>query len=140
MTKSLTCTLLAAFCLGGLSSAPALAASPAAEAAIPGDHVGLLDATLVCFDEMVAVLDKVKDKASADAAAAELAPLCARLKSYAAKGEELGEPSPEVLARLTAMKPALEACLSALMSKLMPLAMNNFYGSTALQQALESLN
>ncbi len=142
MKKSLTFALLAALSFGGLtiSESKADTLAVAAIPAVSNDHVSLAKALLAGLDEMIAVLDTVKDKASADAAAAKLTTIAEDLKATVAAGESLGDPDAATQAQLEALKPELEARIGGLMEKLMPIAMNNFYGSTALKTALEGMN
>ncbi len=142
--KKFTLALLAALPMGlsladETPAAPAPAPAAEATAALPATHAAIVQELLATLDELTAVLKSATDKDSADAAATKIAPIVEKMKATVAAGEALGEPTPEIEAAMEPLKPELEAKFGGLMEALVPLMMSDFHGSTALKEAMESM-
>ncbi len=114
--------------------APAVPAAPA-EAS---PHVQCMMEGVALMDKMATALEKVTDKASADAAAAEVSAIAQELQALSAKAEALGEPSAEDMAQLQEVGAQVVGTIMRLGmagEKLMP----DCFGSEALQNALKAL-
>lgn len=127
-----------------LALAPAIAQETApaatAEAAAPADAATFEAAArnlMNCIKELNAALQGVKDTASADAAAPKVKELVAKMDAVSAENEKLGEPTPEIQAQVEkAIGAEFEQTMKALGETMRPIAMNGFYDSQALMEAL----
>ena len=121
-------------------TAPAAPAAPAEAAAAPAD-AGKFEAAarnlMNCIKELNDALQGVKDTASADAAAPKVKELVAKMDAVSAENEKLGEPTPEIQAQVEkAIGAEFEQTMKALGETMRPIAMNGFYDSQALMEAL----
>ena len=120
-------------------TAPAVPAAPA-EAAAPADAATFEAAArnlMNCIKELNDALQGVKDTASADAAAPKVKELVAKMDAVSAENEKLGEPSPEIQAQVEkAIGAEFEQTMKALGETMRPIAMNGFYDSQALMEAI----
>ena len=121
-------------------TAPAAPAAPAEAAAAPAD-AGKFEAAarnlMNCIKELNDALQGVKDTASADAAAPKVKELVAKMDAVSAENEKLGEPTPEIHAQVEkAIGAEFEQTMKALGETMRPIAMNGFYDSEALMQAI----
>ncbi len=152
MKKTLSFALLAAFGMGSLAladislgsnaatpAAPAETTAPAAGTASAEVYMEQLQEMMSTLDEMLNLLSTVKDKATADEAATAIGDVKEKMVALQRAGEALGTPSPDIIAKLEPMRPELEARFGKLMEVMMPLIMNNFYGSDALKQVLGAM-
>ncbi len=106
---------------------------PSAVAPSASPHVQYMKDMIALADEMNEVIDSVKDRASADAAAARIPEITAKMAELSKSSEALEEPSPEVQLEL-------QALVAEVLGKFMNLAMKtealrkaDFYGSTAFK-------
>ncbi len=104
----------------------------------PQDHLVITKATLACISRINGILDTVTDKASADAAAAELTPLCKALGELMKTAHGLGAPSAEVAAQLEPLRPACGKAAGDMLGKLGRLA-PEYYGSEAMKKLVSTL-
>ena len=120
-------------------TAPAVPAATA-EAAVPADAATFEAAArnlMNCIKELNDALQGVKDTASADAAAPKVKELVAKMDAVSAENEKLGEPTPEIQAQVEkAIGAEFEQTMKALGETMRPIAMNGFYDSQALMEAL----
>lgn len=123
-------------------NAPAVPAAPPApaEAAAPADAAKFESAArnlMNCIKELNEALQGVKDTATADAAAPKVKELVAKMDAVSAENEKLGEPTPEIQAQVEkAVGAEFEQAMKALGETMRPIAMNGFYDSEALMQAI----
>ena len=124
-------------------TAPAAPAAPAEAAAAPAD-AGKFEAAarnlMNCIKELNDALQGVKDTASADAAAPKVKELVAKMNAVSAENEKLGEPAPEIQAQVEkAIGAEFQQTMESLGNTLRPIAMNGFYDSAALTEAIAPL-
>ena len=135
----LTAAVLALAPAFAQETAPAVPAAPA-EAAAPADAAKFEAAArnlMNCIKELNDALQGVKDTASADAAAPKVKELVAKMDAVSAENEKLGEPTPEIQAQVEkAIGAEFEQTMKALGETMRPIAMNGFYDSQALLEAL----
>ena len=123
-------------------TAPAVPAAPPApaEVAAPADAAKFETAArnlMNCIKELNDALQGVKDTAGADAAAPKVKELVAKMDAVSAENEKLGEPTPEIQAQVEkAVGAEFEQAMKALGETMRPIAMNGFYDSEALMQAI----
>lgn len=93
-----------------------------------------------CVKELNAALQTVKDTASADAAAPKVKELVEKMNAVSAENEKLGEPTPEIQAQVEkAIGAEFEQTMKDLGETMRPMAMNGFYDSEALMEAIAPL-
>ena len=135
----LTAAVLALVPAFAQETAPAAPSAPA-EAAAPADAAKFEAAArnlMNCIKELNDALQGVKDTAGADAAAPKVKELVAKMDAVSAENEKLGEPSPEIQAQVEkAIGAEFEQTMKALGETMRPIAMNGFYDSQALMEAL----
>lgn len=135
----LTAAVLALAPAFAQETAPTAPAAPA-EAAAPADAATFETAArnlMNCIKELNDALQGVKDTASADAAAPKVKELVAKMDAVSAENEKLGEPTPEIQAQVEkAIGAEFEQTMKALGETMRPIAMNGFYDSQALMEAL----
>ena len=124
-------------------TAPAAPAAPA-EAAAPAADAGKFEAAarnlMGCVKELNAALQTVKDTASADAAAPKVKELVEKMNAISEENEKLGEPTPEIQAQVEkAIGAEFEQTMKDLGETMRPMAMNGFYDSEALMEAIAPL-
>ncbi len=141
MKKKLMSALVAAACCAMAVPAYSQEAAPAPVPAAPASaspHVQCMMEGVALMEQMATALEKVTDKASADAAAAEVNAIAQELQALSAKAAALGEPSPEDVQQLQEAGAQVVGTIMRLGmvgEKLMP----DCFGSTALQDALKAL-
>ena len=135
----LTAAVLALAPAFAQETAPAAPAAPA-QAAAPADAATFEAAArnlMGCIKELNAALQGVKDTGSANAAAPKVKELVARMDAVSAENEKLGQPTPEIQAQVEkAIGAEFEQTMKDLGETMRPIAMNGFYDSEALMEAL----
>lgn len=155
MKRSILTALLAASIPLVLSQEPSpTSEEPVQTAPAPGKNPANLTAELAIslatqtFDSIKAatdILQKVKDKPTADAAAPEIAQLGSRIQQLQQQAEQWGEPDEEVeqalMDHFEAQEEELRTMFQSFMSIIFPLISVDppCYGSSALQEALKPL-
>lgn len=114
--------------------------SPAAVAAAPSatEYVKTAHDVLSVVKELTVILEGVKDQASADAAAAQVGSITARMVELQKKAEAMPRPSAEVesLVRNGINVAEVQQVVSSFMNSFIRIGMNGAYGSQALLNAL----
>ncbi len=136
MKKNLMFALAAACCTLGVP-AHSQEAAPAAVAPAASEHVQYMQGMIALVDEMSEVIDSVKDKASADAAAVRIPEIAKQLEELSKKGEALEEPSPEVAMQLQQLAGEVLGKFMSLAVKMEAIKQADFYGSAALKELSE---
>ncbi len=136
MKKHLTFALLAALSLSFIPGCGEADKEQAAAEAKPTDHAGYIKAMLTTARELDSLVNSVKDKASADAAAPKIEKLFAKWKSLNKGAEELGKPSEDLLraaaGEIEEMFTKYSRCTGHMWSEFEHF---NYYGSEALKKA-----
>ncbi len=114
--------------------------SPAAVAAAPSatEYVKTAHDVLSVVKELTVILEGVKDQASADAAAAQVGSITARMVELQKKAEAMPRPSAEVesMVRNGINVAEVQQVVSSFMNSFIRIGMNGAYGSQALLNAL----
>ena len=119
--------------LGTQTPAPAQPAKPSAE-----EYAQLANNILSTLKELAVTLESVKDQASADTAAAQVADILPRMVELQKKAESMPRPASDVEALVRGQINVEEAqqVVSSFMSAFINICMNNAYGSQNLLNAL----
>ncbi len=140
MKKNLMFALVAAACCTMTVPAYSQEASPAPVApAAASPHVELMMKGVALMDQMATALEKVTDKASADAAASEVASIAQELQALSAEADKLGEPSAEDMAKLQEVGAQVVGTIMRLGMAGEKLMQAECYGSETLVNALKAL-
>lgn len=136
-----TAAILAATTTLAQEAAPAAPAAPATAPAATAEQFETAARNLMnCIRELDATLQSVKDTASADAAAPKVKELVAKMNAVSAENEKLGEPAPEIQAQVEkAIGAEFQQTMESLGNTMRPIAMNGFYDSAALTEAIAPL-
>lgn len=114
--------------------------APAAVAAVPSatEYVKTAHDVLSVVKELTVILEGVKDQASADAAAAQVGSITARMVELQKKSEAMPRPSAEVesMVRNGINVAEVQQVVSSFMNSFIRIGMNGAYGSQALLNAL----
>ena len=114
--------------------------APAAESAAPSatEYVKTAHDVLSVVKELTVILEGVKDQASADAAAAQVGSITARMVELQKKAEAMPRPSAEVesMVRNGINVAEVQQVVSSFMNSFIRIGMNGAYGSQALLNAL----
>ncbi len=114
--------------------------APAAVAAAPSatEYVKTAHDVLSVVKELTVILEGVKDQASADAAAAQVGSITARMVELQKKAEAMPRPSVEVesMVRNGINVAEVQQVVSSFMNSFIRIGMNGAYGSQALLNAL----
>lgn len=114
--------------------------APAAEAAAPSatEYVKTAHDVISVVKELTVILEGVKDQASADAAAAQVGSITARMVELQKKAEAMPRPSAEVesMVRNGINVAEVQQVVSSFMNSFIRIGMNGAYGSQALLNAL----
>ncbi len=139
MKKNLMFALAAACCavLAPVSAQEAAPAAPAVAPASTSEHVQYMKGMIALVDEMAEVIDSVKDKASADAAAVRIPEITKKMEELSKKGEALEEPSPEVQLQLQELAGEVLGKFMGLAMKMEGIKQADFYGSEAFKALAE---
>lgn len=113
---------------------------PAAVAAAPSatEYVKTAHDVLSVVKELTVILEGVKDQSSADAAAAQVGSITARMVELQKKAEAMPRPSAEVesMVRNGINVAEVQQVVSSFMNSFIRIGMNGAYGSQALLNAL----
>lgn len=126
----------------------ALAAVPCivsvASAATVEEYEAIINKSFSLCKKMVAIMESVKDKESADAAAEKLDKITMKAKKLQKKGKALGDPTDEqkkeLEKRMESRKGEIMAMVTSAFSQMMRIGMEDCYGSEALKKSMETLN
>ncbi len=131
--------LLAAFCIAAIPGCGKNEESKVSIPAVtPTDHLSIARDSIACIDEINTTLGTVTDKASADAAAERLAPVCKYLQNLIREGEKLDQPTPEVASEIETLQPEAARKFGEMIGKLGSLA-PDYHGSETLRELFESM-
>ena len=102
------------------------------------EYTHLAKDVMSVITDLTTVLETVKDKASADAAAPQLSGITARMLELQRKAEGMPRPSNEVeqLVRGSINVQEIQQLVNDFLNTFIQIAMNNAYGSQALMDAM----
>lgn len=114
--------------------------APAAVAAVPSstEYTKAANDVLSVVKELTSILEGVKDQASADAAAAQVSSITARMVELQKKAESMPRPSAEIesMVRNGINVAEVQQVVSSFMDSFIRIGVNGAYGSQALLNAL----
>lgn len=114
--------------------------APAAVAAVPSstEYTKAANDVLSVVKELTSILEGVKEQASADAAAAQVSSITARMVELQKKAESMPRPSAEIesMVRNGINVAEVQQVVSSFMDSFIRIGVNGAYGSQALLNAL----